>query len=107
MPKKQTNKKAQKAKITQSSAKTEASEINAIVSVSQIAIVEQKQPAQPNKKTKKQIVIELLEAGVTITQLMDATGWQKHTVFGTIANLKKKLNLNISCEDKIYRIIKA
>jgi len=59
--------------------------------------------------SKKQIVLDMLKDGVTIKQIMDVTGWQKHTVFGTLANMKKKLNLNLtntkeSEGDRVYKI---
>jgi hypothetical protein len=48
--------------------------------------------------------------GATIQQIMDATGWQAHTVRGTFAGaFKKKLGLNLASEkaegnDRVYRI---
>ena len=62
--------------------------------------------------SKKQMVLEMLEKGATVKQIMEATGWLRHTVFGTLANLKKKLNLNVSVTqegkgDRVYKIIKA
>ena len=54
----------------------------------------------------------MLEApeGATIQQVVDATGWQPHTVRGAIAGaLKKKLGLNVVSEKiegrgRVYRI---
>ncbi|MDX1950303.1 MAG: DUF3489 domain-containing protein [Rickettsiales bacterium] len=45
--------------------------------------------------SKKQIMLILLKEGTTIEKLMQMTGWQKHTVHGSLANLKKQLNLQI------------
>ncbi|WP_419835377.1 DUF3489 domain-containing protein [Endozoicomonas atrinae] len=62
--------------------------------------------------TKLYTVIELLARpeGVAIEEIMQQTGWQKHTVRGTFAGaLKKRLGLTIESEkpegqDRIYRI---
>jgi hypothetical protein len=62
--------------------------------------------------SKQAQVIAMLERreGATIAQLCAATGWQSHTVRGTLAGaLKKKLGLAISSEkpegaERIYRI---
>ena len=48
--------------------------------------------------------------GATIAQVMDATGWQPHTVRGAISGaLKKKRGLDVTSEksesgERIYRI---
>jgi hypothetical protein len=57
-------------------------------------------------------MIELLKRpdGATLNQLVEATGWQAHTVRGAMAGaLKKKLSLNIVSEkndghERKYRI---
>ncbi|WP_067521646.1 DUF3489 domain-containing protein [Endozoicomonas ascidiicola] len=62
--------------------------------------------------TKLHTVIELLARpeGAAIADIMEQTGWQKHTVRGTFAGaLKKRLGLTIESEkpegqDRIYRI---
>ena len=43
--------------------------------------------------SKKQIMIDMLmrEEGATIHQLMESTGWLKHSVHGGMANLKKEI----------------
>ena len=50
--------------------------------------------------------------GTTIKQMMAVTGWQAHTVRGTISGvLRKKLGLNVACEasaesgERVYRIV--
>ena len=53
------------------------------------------------KGTKQALLIKMLEApeGATIDQIVDATGWQPHTVRGAISGaLKKKLSLNVFSE---------
>ena len=47
--------------------------------------------------------------GVTIAQIVEATGWQPHTVRGAIAGaLKKKLELEVTSEKvdgtRVYRL---
>jgi len=44
--------------------------------------------------SKKQIMIDLLSRpeGATIQQLMATIGWQKHSVHGAMANLKKEIH---------------
>ncbi|CDM23056.1 hypothetical protein BN940_02901 [Castellaniella defragrans 65Phen] len=57
-------------------------------------------------------MLELLQRpeGASIAQIMDATGWQAHTVRGTFAGaFKKKLGLAITSdkaqgEERVYRI---
>ncbi len=74
--------------------------------------------AAPAKKprtrenSKQAQMIELLKRpdGATLNQLVEATGWQAHTVRGAMAGaLKKKLGLNIESEktdgqERKYRI---
>lgn len=62
--------------------------------------------------SKQATVIGMLKRpeGATITQIMEATGWQAHTVRGTFAGaFKKKLGLDITSTkdigaDRVYRI---
>jgi len=74
-------------------------------------------PAKPpqdkpkREGSKQQAMLDLLsrKQGATIKQLQDATGWQKHSLHGAMANMKKKLSIAIeSTKDKdgerIYRI---
>ena len=67
---------------------------------------------RPRLGSKLEQVIKLLtrKKGATIAQIMEQTGWQRHTVRGIISgNLKKRLGLNIISEKpegqaRIYRI---
>lgn len=79
------------------------------------AEVDESKPERPRRareNTKQAAVIQMLQRpeGATIQQMMDATGWQAHTVRGTIAGaLKKKLALNVISDkaeagERIYRI---
>ncbi len=49
-------------------------------------------PRKPREGTKQEAVITLLRRneGATIAQMIEATGWQQHTVRGFLAGLKKK-----------------
>ncbi len=75
------------------------------------------EPANPKtprtrENSKQAQMIELLKRpdGATLNQLIEATGWQIHTVRGAMAGaLKKKLGLNIESEktdgqERKYRI---
>ena len=72
--------------------------------------VESKRRTRDN--TKQATVIQMLQRpeGATIQQIMDATGWQAHTVRGTFAGaFKKKLGLTLASEkaegdERVYRI---
>lgn len=66
--------------------------------------------------SKKQIMIEMLsrDEGASIKQMMDATGWLKHSVHGAMANLKKEFSAKhgktitgskADGEDRIYKIV--
>ena len=65
--------------------------------------------------SKQALVIGLLQRpeGATIAQIMQATGWQQHTVRGTLAGtLKKRLGLTITSTkeaggQRVYRIESA
>ena len=62
--------------------------------------------------TKQAMMIELLKrpGGATLAEIVEATGWQAHTVRGAMAGaLKKKLGLTITSEKdeskgRVYRI---
>jgi hypothetical protein len=69
-------------------------------------------PRAKREGTKQAVLIALLTRaeGATLAQMTEATGWQVHTVRGSMAGaLKKKLGLEITSEkqpgtDRIYRI---
>jgi len=66
----------------------------------------------PREGTKQATMIAMLQrkTGATIAEIIEATGWQQHTVRGAFAGaLKKKLGLNIVSEKdekrgRVYRI---
>jgi hypothetical protein len=60
--------------------------------------------------TKEQALIEMLQRGTTVAEIMESMGWQRHSCFGTLANLKKRKGLNIVSEkpaegDRVYRLV--
>ena len=58
-------------------------------------------PRTPREGTKQATLIAMLRApdGATIAEIMDATGWQSHTVRGAMSGaLKKKLGLEVTSE---------
>lgn len=64
--------------------------------------------------SKQDLLIEKLRSpdGGTMQQLIDLTGWQSHTVRGTVSGvLRKRLKLNVVCApaagSRVYRIIEA
>jgi cell division septation protein DedD len=70
-------------------------------------------PKSP-KRSKQSQLIALLQspAGATIEQMTRATGWQAHTVRGTISgSLRKRLGLKVICGGdagaRVYRIVAA
>lgn len=67
--------------------------------------------ALPKSHTKQGIMINLLQGskGATVDEMVEATGWQRHSVQGVMSGvLKKKLGLTISSEKeqrgRVYRI---
>lgn len=64
----------------------------------------------PAKVSKLGILESKLRAGATLAQLVEATGWQAHSVRGAMSgSLKKKRGLDIASEkigdDRVYRIV--
>jgi hypothetical protein len=73
-------------------------------------VVHHKTPKSPTG-SKQEAVLALLSrsSGTTITAIMEATGWQAHTVRGFLAAVvRKKLGLNLESEktdgERFYRI---
>lgn len=66
---------------------------------------------KPNPNSKQSQVIAMLQSstGATVTAMMTATGWQKHSVRGFLAGVvRKPLKLKLAStkvgDDRIYRI---
>ena len=71
-------------------------------------------PAEPVTKQSQLIGLLKSPAGATIDQMTQATGWQPHTVRGTISGaLRKRLGLDVQCAapvdggSRVYRIVAA
>ena len=71
-----------------------------------------KGPVKLRTGTKQALVVEMLRRpeGATVDQIMEATGWQRHTVRGAFAGaIKKKLGLAVTSEKvadrgRVYRV---
>ncbi len=67
-------------------------------------------PRRTRENTKQAAMLALLgrPKGTTIAELVEATGWQQHSVRGAIVNLAKHLGITIGSEKteggRIYRI---
>jgi hypothetical protein len=90
-------------------ARTARAEDSSAVVATELATTETSATARP--KGKIGALISLLErpSGATIDAMMDATGWQKHSVRGAIAGaIKKDRGLAVTSEKtadgRIYRI---
>lgn len=76
--------------------------------------IDMPEASEPGRDSKQARLIALLRArpGATINQMMKLTGWQAHTVRGTISRvLRKKLLLVVTCDssaksgEHVYRIV--
>jgi hypothetical protein len=71
------------------------------------------QGLEPRVGTKKELVINLLKrrSGVSLKEIMTATGWQEHTVRGFIAKLSSTLGVRILSfkrqGERAYRLLKS
>ena len=73
--------------------------------------VQSKPARKPREGTKQSLLISMLRRpeGATISQIVEATGWQRHSARGVISGaIKKKLGLTVTSEkhkhgDRIYR----
>lgn len=89
-------------------------EIEAAVSAAEADAHTEKQAGKPTRRadSKQATVIAMLQRpeGATIAQIMDATGWQAHTVRGTFAGaFKKRLGLTVISDktagsSRVYRL---
>lgn len=69
-----------------------------------------KQAAEkPARATKGGMIMDMLRKGATVKKLMEATGWQSHSVRGYISNLRTKQNVEIKAAldkdgERVFRI---
>jgi hypothetical protein len=63
-------------------------------------------PRKPREGTKQETVLALLrrEEGATIAQIVEATGWQQHTVRGFFAGLKKRQGIEVKVLERIRQV---
>ncbi|WP_372624734.1 DUF3489 domain-containing protein [Falsiroseomonas sp.] len=66
-------------------------------------------PSAPRKSregTKQQQVLDLLgrPEGATIAQIVEATGWQPHTVRGFFAGLKKRQGIAVEVAERVRQV---
>ena len=67
-------------------------------------------PAPAGTKQSQLVAMLRLPGGGTIAQMTSLTGWQPHTVRGTISGvLRKRLQLNVVLDPgtRVYRIVEA
>jgi hypothetical protein len=63
-------------------------------------------PRKPREGTKQETVLALLrrDEGATIAQIVEATGWQQHTVRGFFAGLKKRQRISVVAAERIRQV---
>jgi hypothetical protein len=74
-----------------------------------MAVSKSKPHAQPQTKQDRVLAMLREKGGTTISAVMKATGWQKHSVHGFFAGMvRKKLKLKLESnkvgDERIYRI---
>ena len=96
-------------------AATSDPELEAAVTAAEATWTQEPTQAKPRTRdnSKQAEVIRMLQRpeGATIGQICTATGWQAHTVRGTVSGvLRKRLKLNVVCSPatsgpRVYRIV--
>jgi hypothetical protein len=63
-------------------------------------------PRKPREGTKQETVLAMLrrDEGATIAQIVEATGWQQHTVRGFFAGLKKRKGITVIAAERIRQV---
>ena len=87
-------------------------EIEALVAATEAKARAETKTPRTRDNSKQALVVAMLRRpeGATIAQIMEATGWQAHTVRGTFAGaFKKKLGLDITSSkeaggERVYHI---
>ena len=66
----------------------------------------------PRPRGKLGLIVERLSAraGATADELVEVTGWQRHSVLGALSRLRSRgfaMQLNVQADRKAYRLDKA
>jgi hypothetical protein len=63
-------------------------------------------PRTPREGTKQERVLALLRRpeGATVAQIVEATGWQRHTVRGLFAGLKKRQGIVVTAAERVRQV---
>jgi Protein of unknown function (DUF3489) len=85
------------------------SAVKAAKSTRPVAAAPKTKKIMPNSKKSRIIAMLRSSSGATISAMMKATGWQKHSMRGFLAGVvRKRLNLKLEStkvgDDRIYRI---
>ena len=98
--------------MTRKSNQTPAHRQDAAVASNKAAKRSHPEVASALKTTKQQTILDLLSQpdGVTVAAIMQATGWQQHSVRGFFAGtVRKKLGLTLVSEkvddQRVYRVV--
>ena len=67
------------------------------------------EPALPRPRGNLGVIVDRVaaKAGATIDELVEATGWQRHSVRGALSQLRTRgfaLTLDVTADRKVYRL---
>ncbi len=64
------------------------------------------QPRKSREGTKQQQVLGMLRRpeGATVAQIVEATGWQAHTVRGLFAGLKRRRGITVAAAERVRQV---
>ena len=106
---------SQTENVTTNSVTTEAAKAPRAKSKAKRAAAPKPAAHEATRRTKQATLVSLLQRpeGASIAELVEATGWQNHSIRGAISfALKKKLGLNVTSQrdetrGRVYRIAKS
>jgi hypothetical protein len=63
-------------------------------------------PREPREGTKQETVLAMLRRpeGATVAQIAEATGWQRHTVRGFFAGVKKRQGIEVQVLERVCQV---